>query len=150
MKTIVTHYAPDVDACTSIWLLKRFLPDWEDAQVAFVPAGDTLNGEIVDSDPDVLHVDTGMGILDHHQTGENTCAAKRVTEYISKFKKSGSKNKENKSFPDLALERMIEIVNDIDHFQEVYFPQSDADFYDISFVGILDGYIQMTIINWSR
>src|SRR3989344_296605 len=82
MKIIVTHIAPDVDAITSVWLIKRFLADWHEAQVQFVPAGKTLNNDMVDSQPDILHVDTGMGILDHHQTDEDTCAAKRCLEYI--------------------------------------------------------------------
>src|SRR3989344_8330959 len=82
MKTIVTHMAPDVDAITSVWLLKRFLSGWNEAQVKFVPAGKTLDNQIADSDPEIWHVDTGMGILDHHQTDEDTCAAKRCLEYI--------------------------------------------------------------------
>lgn len=83
MKTIVTHFSPDVDAVTSVWLLKRFLPGWEKADVAYVAAGKTLNNSIVDSDKNVLHVDTGLGILDHHQTDEDTCAARRTMEYIA-------------------------------------------------------------------
>ncbi len=137
MKTIVTHFAPDVDAVTSVWLLMRFLPGWEKAEVAFAPAGKTLNNMIVDSDPDFLHVDTGMGMLDHHQTDEDTCAAKRTMEYIAAQVQS-SKFKVQ-SFPDDALERLVEVVNDIDHFREVYYPNPTADFYDLSLVGILDG-----------
>lgn len=145
MKTIVTHFAPDVDAVCSVWLLMRFLPGWEKAEVAFVPAGSTLNHDIVDSDPDILHVDTGMGKLDHHQTDEDTCAAKRTLQFISQAKKSKIKNKKSegkydKNFPDEALERLIDVVNDIDHFREVYFPNPAADFYDFGLVGIMDGW----------
>lgn len=135
MKTIVTHFAPDVDAVTSVWLLMRFLPGWEAAKVEYVAAGQTLNKEIVDSDPDVLHVDTGMGMLDHHQTDEDTCAARRTLEYIKK-QETGNKKQETE---DEALERLVDVVNDIDHFREVYFPNPTADFYDLSLVGILDG-----------
>lgn len=138
MKTIVTHIAPDVDAVTSIWLLMRFLPGWEKAEVKYVPAGKTLNNEIVDSDPDILHVDTGMGILDHHQTDEDTCAARRTLEYISKALSVKRKAESNK-FPDEAVERLVDVVNDIDHFREVYYPNPTADFYDLNLVGILDG-----------
>lgn len=161
MKIIVTHFAPDVDAVTSIWLLKRFLPGWEDAEVAFVPAGSTLNGDIVDSDKDILHVDTGMGILDHHQTDEDTCAARRTLEFVGKSQisnlsasggshamagrdksqsRKGKISKINNKFPDEALERLIDVVNDIDHFREVYFPNPTADYYDFGLVGILDGW----------
>lgn len=130
-KTIVTHLTPDVDAVSSVWLLKRFLPGWDEAEISFVPAGKTLNGEPVDSDDDILHVDTGLGRLDHHQTNEDTCAARRTLEYISQ--------KVKQKFPDEALIRLIDIINDIDHFREVYYPNPAADFYDFSLISMLDG-----------
>lgn len=133
---IVTHISPDVDAVFSVWLLKRFLPEWKNAEVAFAPAGKTLNNEVVDSDPNILHVDTGMGMLDHHQTDEDTCAAKRTLEFVLQVKSSKLKVQ---SFPDEALERMVDVVNNIDHFREVYYPNPTADFYDLGLVGILDG-----------
>ncbi len=130
MKTIVTHLSPDCDAVASVWLILRFLPGWDKAELRFVPAGKTLDNSIVDSDPDILHVDTGMGMLDHHQTDEFTCAAKRTWEYIKKSQK----------FEDDALERLVDMVNDIDHFREVYYPNPSADLYDFGMVGILDGW----------
>lgn len=150
MKTIVTHFAPDVDAVASIWLIKRFLSNWKDAEVAFVPAGKTLNDSVVDSDPDVLHVDTGLGMLDHHQDGEETCAAVKTLEFIkskacperSRRVKSLSRfnrGQKSKIESDEALERLIDVVNDIDHFREAYFPNPTADFYDFGLVAILDG-----------
>lgn len=159
MKTIVTHFAPDVDAVTSVWLIKKFLPGWNDANVKFVPAGKTLDNDIVDIDPDILHADTGLGILDHHQTDEDTCAAKRTLEFVAKSQiskvpaqgrslprrqasASGGKSQTSLSkhkFPDEALERLVEVVNDIDHFREVYYPDPAADFYDFGLVAILDG-----------
>ena len=42
MKIIVTHNSPDWDAITAVWLIKRFLPNWENAEVQFVPAGDRI------------------------------------------------------------------------------------------------------------
>lgn len=131
--------APDVDAVTSVWLLKRFLPGWDEVEVAFVPAGKTLNNEIPDTDPDILHVDTGMGMLDHHQTDEDTCAAKRTVEFISQYQKSAGKNYK-KHFPDEALVRLVDVVNDIDHFREASYPNPGADFYDFGMVAVLDGW----------
>ena len=135
MKTIVTHFAPDVDAITSVWLLNNFLEGWEKAQVKFVPAGKTLDDQIVDSDPEILHVDTGMGILDHHQTDEDTCAARRTLEYIKNIKLKEGVELENE-----ALERMIDVVNDIDHFREVYYPNPNSDYHDFGMAGVLDGW----------
>ena len=139
MKTIVTHMAPDVDAITSVWLLKRFLPGWSEAEVKFVPAGTTLENKTADSDNNILHADTGMGMLDHHQTDEDTCAAKRCLEYIIRQEKN-KKIQNTKIKNNEALERMIEIVNDIDHFKEVYYPDPMADYYDFGLVAILDGW----------
>jgi len=39
MKIIVTHMSPDWDAITSVWLLKKYLMGWQEAEVRFVPAG---------------------------------------------------------------------------------------------------------------
>lgn len=91
MRKIVTHKASDLDAVTSTWLIKRFLPGWENAEIAFVPAGSKLAGsytrkgeiiETVDGD-EVIHVDTGMGPLDHHQTQDNNvCATSLAFGYV--------------------------------------------------------------------
>ena len=45
MRFIVTHTSPDMDAITSVWLIRKFLPGWEDAQLKFVPAGERIGGE---------------------------------------------------------------------------------------------------------
>lgn len=136
-RTIVTHFAPDVDAISSVWLLKRFTTAWRDADVAFVAAGKTLNDDIVDSDPKIMHVDTGMGMLDHHQTAEDTCAAKRTLEFVRQMDEGKLRSHKHS---EEALDRLVEIVNDIDHFREVFYPNPAADYYDFGLVGILDGW----------
>ena len=82
MFTIVTHHNPDLDAVTSVWLIKRFLPNWQSAQLCFVPAGKTADDKPPKSDPRILHVDTGFGMLDHHQSDEHTSAAKKTYQYL--------------------------------------------------------------------
>ncbi len=67
-KTLVTHIFPDLDAVTSLWLFDRYDDDFDKAKLEFVPAGGTFGGESVDSDPDIVHVDTGLGRFDHHHT----------------------------------------------------------------------------------
>lgn len=129
MKTLVAHIGPDLDAITSLWLVKTFFPGWEEAGFAFVPAGTTLNKLPPDDNPDILHVDTGFGKFDHHQTSADTCAAKLVYEEIKKQRG-----------PDAALERIVTHVNDVDHFREVYFPNPTADFWDFSLVAQIDGW----------
>ncbi len=129
MKTIVVHIGPDLDAITSIWLVKTFFPGWEEASLAFVPAGKTLGGKPPDEDPDILHLDTGFGKFDHHQTDADTCAARLVYEQI---KKDGHEEE--------ALERLVAVVNDIDHFREVFYPNPAADFWDFSLISQIDGW----------
>lgn len=159
MKIIVTHLNPDLDAICSCWLIKKFLPGWNEARVEFVSQGETFNNQPVDSNPNVLHVDTGLGMLDHHQTDEYTSAAKKTWEFIK-----GQKNKQNvipNSFRDLsknekmlkqvqhdkkgnigdeAVERIVKIVNEIDHFGEVYWPEAENDRYEFFLDRIFDGW----------
>lgn len=123
MKTIVTHLSVDLDAITACWLIQKYLPGWDDADLAFVPAGSTLHGKRADTDANIIHVDTGFGKFDHHQTQERISAAKLVFDYLCS--KGFVKNKEFK-----ALEKIINFVNDTDHFGEVNFPQPDNDRYD--------------------
>lgn len=129
MKTIVTHIGPDLDAITSVWLVKMFFPGWDEAALAFVPAGNTLGGRPADENPEIIHVDTGFGKFDHHQTAADTCASLLVYEEIKKIRGE-----------DKALERLLSVVNDIDHFREVYFPNPTADFWDLGLVSQIDGW----------
>lgn len=129
MKTIVTHIGPDLDAITAIWLVKTYFPGWEEASIAFVPAGKTLDGAPPDDNSDVIHVDTGLGRFDHHQSNADTCAAQLVYAAIKDTKGS-----------DIAMTRMLAVVNEVDHFREVFFPNPTADFWEFSLVAAIDGW----------
>lgn len=129
MKTIVTHIGPDLDAITSVWLLKTFLPNWEEATVAFVPAGTTLNSMAPDSDPQILHVDTGFGKFDHHQTDADICAATLVYDEIKQYHGE-----------DPALQRLVDKVNDDDHFKQVFYPNPDADYFEFDLSALIGGW----------
>jgi hypothetical protein len=129
MKTIVTHIGPDLDAITSIWMIKKFFHEWEESAVVFVPAGETLGGLPPDDNPDIWHVDTGFGTFDHHQTNDNICSATLIYECVKKHWKE-----------DEALERLVTVVNDYDHFREVFFPDSTSDYWDLSAISAIDGW----------
>jgi len=147
MKTIVGHKGADLDAIMSIWILKRFKTGWENAELDFVPAGDRLDGEYVEkggtievqeNGREVIHVDTGLGKLDHHHTGDmNLCAAKLTYEYVLADETSLLHAHETKKS---AVDRMVAFAVDIDHFQEIFYPNSRSDLIDLSIVGIIDGY----------
>ncbi|CAN5225009.1 hypothetical protein BH09PAT2_BH09PAT2_01180 [soil metagenome] len=115
MKTIVTHISPDLDAIASTWLILRYLPEWGNADHAFVPAGETYEKKPADLDPDVIHVDTGMGKFDHHQLTERTSATKRVFDYLAEEGFVKERDLE-------ALEHMVLFITEIDNFGEVHFP----------------------------
>lgn len=148
MKVIATHCSPDWDAITSVWLLKRYLPGWNEADVQFVPAGQRLPGsknleEVVEqiNKVDVIHVDTGMGPLDHHQTSDQeVCGASRCWDYIqaqnSKLKtQSSDKTKDHHE----AISRIVKVVVAIDHFREVFWDNPTADYHEFSLLGVLEG-----------
>lgn len=146
MKIIVTHTQPDMDAITSVWVLKRFLPGWENAEVAYVPAGNRYKDkeavasldfaeaiEIYGED-EVIHVDTGMGPLDHHQTSDDqVCGASRSLDYVI------LNNDQLKEQKLEAVKRIVKNVVEIDHFKEVFRPDPLALYHDFSIVSVLDG-----------
>lgn len=132
MKTIVTHKSPDLDAATSLWLVKSFLPGWSEAPLQFVPAGTTLNNKGPDENPDIIHVDTGYGAFDHHQTDEFTSASKKVLDFLMKEGHVKETNRE-------SLERLVAFVTDDDHFMEVYYPEPEADRYDLLLSNLVRG-----------
>ena len=132
MKIIVTHYSPDFDALAACWLIKRYLAGWSKAYLRFVPAGETLENKPVDSNLNIIHVDTGLGKFDHHQTSKKTSATKLVFEYLKEKKLLNKKEL-------LPLERIVEVVTMIDHFNEVFLPEPTSDIYDFNLYQLIDG-----------
>lgn len=132
MNLIVTHQSVDLDAITACWLIKKYLTDWDEAELKFVPAGSTLDNIPPDSKPSIIHVDTGMGQFDHHQLDEYTSASKRILEYLVKKNLISSKHKK-------PLEKLVTIVNECDHFGEVYYPEASSDRYDFLLSQIIEG-----------
>ena len=138
MKIVVTHNSPDMDAITSVWLIKKYLPGWENTVVKFVPAGDRINGNKNTKDTiekigedDVIHVDTGLGPLDHHQTAsDEVCGASLTFDFV----------KENIKDAKLeAVERMVRVIVDIDHFKDVFRKDPLSDYHEFDLAAILDG-----------
>ncbi|MBI5045243.1 MAG: hypothetical protein HZC02_04915 [Candidatus Levybacteria bacterium] len=150
MKIIVAHKSPDWDAIGSVWLLKNHLPGWQDATVVFVSAGklfERCKGYNHDdpADPiekigedEIIHVDTGLGPLDHHQTSDlHVCAASKTWDYVlSMIEKSGNEMKEEKKE---AIGRVVGVITEDDHFREVFWGEPLADYHEFSLIGVLDG-----------
>lgn len=132
MNIIVTHFSPDLDAICAIWLVKRFFPGFSKSDVKFVPAGKTLDNKDPDAEKSVIHVDTGFGKFDHHQTAVQTCACIKVYQYANG--QNWLTANETK-----VLARIVAQVNEIDHFQQVFRPRADADYFDFGLEAIIDG-----------
>jgi hypothetical protein len=119
--TLVGHLAPDLDCLTAIWILIRF-GGAADADLQFVPAGATLHGQPADSDPRIVHVDTGGGRFDHHQRpARNLCAAELVRRAIAP--------------DDPALKRMVRQVCQVDN---AAVPEGEHSFFNIT--ALISGY----------
>jgi hypothetical protein len=133
---IVTHTSPDLDAITSVWLLKKFHPKFTDAEIRFVSAGN--NYELTENEklkkPEVLTVDTGGGELDHHQTGDKTkCASTLVLNFLEKNNYIvGSEHSQ-------PLQRIVNIVLEIDHFKEIFWEKPNDDRYVFILEEIIKG-----------
>ncbi|MBP9797977.1 hypothetical protein KBC70_02415 [Candidatus Woesebacteria bacterium] len=132
MKIIVTHQSPDLDALASVWLIRHFRKGWRDAHVEFVAAGTTLHGVEPDRSVNVMHVDTGFGMFDHHQDSEFTCAAEKVLKFLCE-------KKQIKDTDLPAIERVVAVVNRYDHFKEVFRSDAHDDMSDFSLAYIIMG-----------
>ncbi len=147
MKIIVTHVSPDWDAIGSVWVAKKFLPGWQDAEVRFVPAGDRIGKtkgkdvqdpiEMIGED-EVIQVDTGMGPLDHHQTSDRqVCGASRTWDFVS-----SQLEEKGQHLTDIhreSVDRIMKVITEIDHFREVFWADPAADQYEFSLIGVLEG-----------
>ncbi|MFZ5366212.1 MAG: hypothetical protein ACOZBZ_02865 [Patescibacteria group bacterium] len=135
MKIIVTHFNPDLDAVCSVWLVKRFLPGFGKAEIKFVPAGETFRGAPADADPEIFHVDTGLGCLDHHQKKGYTSSAELCLKKIFRKTKIGKEKGE-------TLKRLVAIVTEIDNGRDITWSDPLSDRYEFclhNFLEKMDG-----------
>lgn len=125
-KLIVAHHAPDLDAVGAAWILKRFdAKKYADAKFAFVNPGETISideaHELGFELHNVTHVDTGLGRFDHHQPDKGSQRLS-ATMLVHQYVVSKDKNLEK----DEALNIISEFVTEIDHFEEIYWPESGS------------------------
>jgi len=154
MKIIVTHNSPDIDNVTSVWLIRRFLQGWQEAEIRFVPAGTRLERSNLqapsgEGDPieklgedEILTVDTGMGPLDHHQTKSNdVCAATLTWDYVRQNGQMFEEGADSSKVHDReeAISRIVNIALDDDHFKQVFYPDANADYLESTLPELLDG-----------
>lgn len=81
MKTLVTHINPHLDDIASIWLFKKFHPDFKEAKIDFISASrDQAEKE---ESEEKIFLGTGGGKFDEHKEGLETCAGSLVFEYLN-------------------------------------------------------------------
>ncbi len=98
---IVGHLSPDIDCLCAIWILRRW-NNLDQATLRFVPSGQTLDNAPVDSDPQIIHVDTGLGRFDHHAAADHSLSA---TELVRR----------SVAPEDVMLKRIAHAVTLLDH-----------------------------------
>lgn len=142
MKLLVTHHSPDLDAISSVWMLKTFdNQHFADAKIAFVDPGQTITDDQiadlgysrVDFD-EVVHTDTGLGEFDHHQKDRGLLHISATSLTYDHCCEVHPDLKE-----DEALKELVRIVTDIDHFEDCFWPEANDARYAFMLDNILDG-----------
>lgn len=136
MKKILTHINPDLDAVTSVWLIKRFLPGWQEAEIDFVASTISTERERdIDQNPNFLYIDVGRGKLDHHQTGEYLSAARLSFDYILVAREK----KKLSPLEEQALEELVEVVTQIDNARDLKWGEVNQSRYQLYLHTLIDG-----------
>ncbi len=138
-KLLVTHHAPDLDAIGSVWMLKRFdAQHYATAKVTFVNPGQMLSIPEIESfgvqPHEVMHVDTGLGEFDHHQSdrGKEHISATSLT-----YDHACALHPELAN--DKALKEISEFTTEIDHFGEIHWPEADSTRYCFMLTELIRG-----------
>jgi hypothetical protein len=133
MKRIITHTNPDLDAIASVWLLKKFLPDWQQAEIGFMYADKNV---IPDKDPEVLYTDVGGGSLDHHKTGKFLSATSLCWDLIKKERAKMPLSKIELA----AIDRLVDYITQEDNAHDMYWPEAKENRYVFYPHWIVDGF----------
>ncbi len=138
VRMLATHQNPDLDAIGACWLFMRFdKQHFSQVEYYFVNAGSEVSDEVLAAKglhrDQVIHVDTGLGPFDHHQPDNNLrdSATLRVYHYLLTKYPDYSNNE--------ALKRVVDFINDTDHFGSCYWPEADNDRYLFMLEEILNG-----------
>ena len=112
------------------------MPGYGSAEFRFVPAGKIYSPTEIEKlhNAEIIHVDTGAGIFDHHETNDQgICASSLVLDYLIQ-------NAHIEGQHETSLRRIINIITEIDHFREVFWPEPDHDRYEFFLEQIFDGF----------
>lgn len=105
-KTLITHINPHLDDIVAIWLMRKYHPDFKDADLEFISAS---RSAAKDETEDKIYIGTGGGKFDEHKEGLQTCAGTLVYEWL---KEKGLVSEDQ--ITQKALERLLEWNKQID------------------------------------
>jgi|SRR3989344_569028 len=74
VEKIILYSGADFDVLFATWLFSRNISYAKYARIEFVKIGETWKNQKVDSDPSIIHIDTGGGRFDHHGGKEKTAS----------------------------------------------------------------------------
>ncbi|MCX6780549.1 MAG: hypothetical protein NT003_00290 [Candidatus Magasanikbacteria bacterium] len=123
-RRIITHRKPHLDEIACIWLVKRFLPGWEDCSVGYIPTN-PKGGAVKnpDQDVDVMYIGVGRGKFDEHKGNLADSATTLIYKFISREKKV-----KFLSAAHGAIEELVNFINDDDHGLHITLPHSEFMF----------------------
>lgn len=107
IEKIILYSGADFDALFAAWLFVRNVAFAKYAKFDFVKIGETWKNQPVDSDPAVVHIDTGGGRFDHHG-GKNKSATRiMVAELVLEA--------------DTALKRLLALIEAYENADKMEF-----------------------------
>lgn len=131
--TIVTHRRPHLDEICALWIIEKFWPQFDEADIVFVSTGPT-GGEVwnkipPDTHPLVIYVGVGHGMFDEHKGDTTESAASLVwKETINKYHpRKGHMEAINRIVNYVKKEDMAQFMSD-DH-QEFRLPAIMSGLY---------------------
>lgn len=103
MKILVTHINPHLDDIAAIWLFRKFVPEFKDAELEFVSSNKVETG--VEDSEDKVYLGVGRGQFDEHKGDVNDCATSLVAKFL---KEEGLYFKD--PIESSALDELVEYV----------------------------------------
>ena len=141
MKKIIAHINPDLDAVTSVWLLKRFLPGWQESEIDFIQADKNNKSQENKDTDDTLYVDVGGGKLDHHQTNKHISATKLCWDYIQEKRASERLGQ----LEEKAIARLVDVVTQIDNADDLSWSETKNDRFQFYLHNLIDGWRELAL-----
>lgn len=101
MKKLITHINPHLDDIAAIWLIKKFIPGFADAEINFISANEGKDG--LKETEDLLYIGVGLGKYDEHKDATKNESAMSLVWIDIKSRNLNTKEK----YENLAIDEMV-------------------------------------------